>query len=140
MDRPSASLRDLARRLLAVEAAGTGDANAQVQAAVRVCEKLRISLTRFAGTDGFASLLRRALALARAEAPALQVVTSNSNGSLQGLESLMADTPNGGPEALVTLVTHLLGLLETFVGEPLTRRLVAEIWPDMLSKEGRLEN
>ena len=140
MDTASASLRSLARRLLAVEAAGTDDANAQVQGAVRVCEKLRISLTRFAGTDGFASLLRRALALARAEAPALQAVTSNPNGSLQGLESLMADAPNGGPEALVALVTHLLGLLVTFVGEPLTRRLVAEIWPDALSKEGLLEN
>ena len=42
---------------------------AHVHEAVRLCEKLRISLTRFAGADGFISLLRRALVLARAEVP-----------------------------------------------------------------------
>ena len=72
MDTPSPSIRDLARRLLAVEAASQSAADPRVHEAVRVCEKLRISLTRFAGADGFASLLRRALALARAEVPALQ--------------------------------------------------------------------
>ena len=72
MNTPSASIRDRARRLLAVEAANESTSHPRAHEAVRVCEKLRISLTRFAGADGFTSLLRRALALARAEVPALQ--------------------------------------------------------------------
>ena len=47
-------MRDLARRLLAAEAASQTAAGPHVHEAVRVCEKLRISLTRFAGADGFA--------------------------------------------------------------------------------------
>ena len=59
MDTPSPSVRDLARRLVAAEAAIQSAAEPHVQPAVRVCEKLRVSLTRFAGVDGFAVLLRR---------------------------------------------------------------------------------
>ena len=67
-------MRDLARRLLAVEAASQIATGAHAHEAVRVCEKLQISLTRFAGSDGFKSLLRRALALAREDVLALQAV------------------------------------------------------------------
>jgi len=58
--------------MLAVEGASQSATDAHVNEGVRVCEKLQVSLTRFAGADGFTSLLRRALALARAEVPALQ--------------------------------------------------------------------
>ena len=53
MDSPPSSTRDLARRLLAVEAASNGATDGRVHEAVRVREKLRISLTRFAGPEGF---------------------------------------------------------------------------------------
>jgi hypothetical protein len=129
MDTP-ASMRDLARRLLALEAASNNAPGARVHEALRVCEKLRISLTRFAGADGSASLLRRALALSREEVPSLQTVTLKPDGSLEGLEALAADPTNGGPEAAVAITTHVLGLLETFVGEPLTLRLVQLTWPE----------
>ena len=132
MDSPSQFIRDLAQRLLDVEAASQGATGAHVHEAVRVCEKLRISLTRFAGADGFTSLLRRALALARTEFPALHGVTKKADGSLEGLEKLAADAGDsggGGGAALVAIVTHLLGLLVTFIGEPLTLRLVREAWP-----------
>ena len=76
MDTPSPSIRDLARRLLAAEAASQSAAEPRAHAAVRVCEKLRVSLTRFAGVDGFAALLRWALALAREEVPALHGISS----------------------------------------------------------------
>jgi hypothetical protein len=130
MDTPSPSTRDLARRLLAVEAASKSATNAPMHEAARVFEKLRISLTRFAGADGFTSLLRRALALARADVPSLQTITLKPDGSLEGLEGLAVDTPNGGPEAAVAITAHLLGLLVTFIGEPLTLRLVREACPD----------
>jgi len=130
MEIPSALSRDLARRLLAVEAASKSAPNAHVHEAVRVCEKLRISLTRFAGSDGFTSLLRRALTLARADEPLVETVKVKPDGSLEGLDALAADTTNGGSEAAVAITVHLLGLLVTFIGEPLTLRLVRDAWPD----------
>ena len=133
MDKPSPSIRDLARRLLAAEAASPSAAEPRVHAAVRVCEKLRISLTRFAGVDGFTALLRRALALAREEVPALHGITEKTDGSLEGLEKFVADAGNsgvGGSDAAVAITVHLLGLLVTFIGEPLTVRLACEAWPD----------
>ena len=68
-DPPPPLMHDLARRLLAEEAVVRSGDDAQVHEAVRVCEKLRISLTRFAGPDGFSSLLRRALAQPARESP-----------------------------------------------------------------------
>ncbi len=123
-------MRDLARRLVAVEATSQSATGAQVNEAVRVCDKLRISLTRFAGLDGFTSLLRRALALARADVPSLQTVKLKPDCSLEGLGMLAVDATNGGPEAAVAITAHLLGLLETFIGKPFTLRLVREAWPD----------
>jgi hypothetical protein len=130
MEMSSGLSRDLARRLLAVEAASKIAPNAHMHEAVRVCEKLRISLTRFAGSDGFTSLLRRALTLARADDPLVETVEVKPDGSLEGLEALPVDETNGGPEAAVAITAHLLGLLVTFIGEPLTLRLVRDAWPD----------
>ena len=122
-------MRGLARRLLAIELASQTAAGPHVHEVVRVCEKLQISVTRFAGSDGFASLLRRALALARAGNPSLQAVKLKPDGTLDGCESLTIAT-DGEPEAAVAIIAHLLGLLETFVGEPFTLRLVRQAWPD----------
>jgi hypothetical protein len=133
MDTPSPSIRDLARRLLAVEAASQSAADPRVHEAIRVCEKLRVSLTRFAGVDGFTALLRRALALARAEVPALHGITEKADGSMEGLEKIAAAAGSsgvGGNDAAVAITAHLLGLLVTFIGEPLTVRLAREAWPD----------
>ena len=126
---PPASTRDLARRLLAVEAASQAESLPHVHDATRVCEKLRVSLTRFAGADGFTSLMRRALALARAEVPALHRVQITAEGSVEGLDELAADAREGG-EAAAAITTHLLGLLVTFVGERITLKLVHDAWPD----------
>jgi hypothetical protein len=130
MDTPSPSIKNLAKRLLAVEAASPRDAGARVHEAVRVCEKLRVSLTRFAGADGFASLLRRSLALARVEVPSLNRIMVNPDCSMEGLEALATEDADGGIEAATALAAHLLGLLVTFIGEPLTLRLVREAWPN----------
>jgi hypothetical protein len=132
MDTQSSSMRDLARRLLAREAASQSAIGTHVNEAVRVCEKLRTSLTKFAGADGFASLLRRALVLARAEVPSLQSVKVGADGRLEGLEQLAADTGTGAAEseASVAITAHLFGLLVTFIGKPSTLRLLREAWPD----------
>lgn len=136
METLAPSMRSLARRLLAVEAASQSVSGPHTHEAVRVCEKLRISLTRFAGADGFTSLMRRALALARAEFPSVASITVKADCSMEGLEELAADAKksrgggDGGVEAIAAITAHLLGLLVIFIGEPLTLRLVREAWPD----------
>jgi len=130
MDTPSPSMLDLARRLLALEAASRSATETRAHEAVRVCEKLGASLTRFAGAEGFTALLRRALALARANVPSLQTVKVTADGRLEGLEEFAADAQNGAIEATTAITAHLLGLLATFIGEPLMLRLVREAWPD----------
>ena len=106
---------------------------------LRVFEKLRVSLTRFAGADGFASLLRRALVLASADVPSLQSVKIGAYGRLEGFEQVATDTGAGAPgaAAAVEITSHLLGLLVTFIGEPLTLRLVYTAWPDSSLNEER---
>jgi hypothetical protein len=147
-------MRDLALRLLAVSQTVSG---AHVHEAVLVSDKLRISLTRFAGVDGFVSLQRRALVLARAEVPSLQSVKVGADGRLEGFEQQKSgecrvasgeqdeDEHGTSPSPLAThhsplttptegaaaVTAHLLGLLVTFIGEPLTLALVREAWPDI---------
>ena len=58
--------------------------------AALLSERVPVSLTRFAGDYGFAALLRRALALATAEVPALRSVSVSADGRLEGLEQLGA--------------------------------------------------
>ncbi|MGH7871720.1 MAG: hypothetical protein ACREQO_05820 [Candidatus Binatia bacterium] len=122
----------MAERLLALEAASPTATDANMHEAARVCETLRISLIRFAGADGFTSLLRRALAVARSDVPALQSVKVTTEGRLEGLEDVFANAGKVNTEAALALIAHLLGLLATFIGESLTVRLVREGWPDIL--------
>ena len=126
MDEPSPSLRELARRLLAQSRVA---GNTQAQDAALVSERLRESLTKFAGVYGFAALLRRALALATSEVPALVSVSVSAEGHIIGLDKLVAHAAQVREDAAVAMTVRLLGLLVTFVGEPLTLRLVRQSSP-----------
>ena len=130
MDTPSASTRNLARRLLAAEESRLPAPDQHLHAAVRVCDKLRLSLTRLIGADGFTALLRLSVVLARAEVPSLNRIAVKADCSIDGLEALAADDADGGAGAAVELAAQLLGLLVTFIGEPMTLRVVRQSWPD----------
>lgn len=120
---PLSSMRALAQRLLILEGRPQGATGDPADEAVRVFERLRVALARFAGSDGFVSLVRRALALASAHDPSLRQVSVRPDGSLQGLEHVPGD-------AVTAIVAQFLGLLVTFIGEALTLRLVGDAWPD----------
>jgi hypothetical protein len=124
------SMKVMARRLLAAEATSRSEHDAHVYEAIRVYEKLRISLTRFAGPDGFTALMRRALVLARMEVPSLVVVNILSDGSIEGLVEISADSKEAGIESTVAITSNFLDLLVTFIGESLTLRLISDAWPD----------
>ena len=136
MSPPSPYSRDLARRLMT---ASRSAADPQVNDAAAVSERLRVSLTRFAGADGFESLQRRAWTLASAEVPALRRVQVGKGGRLEGLEALAADSRsaagpanagNADEEPAVAITAHLLELMSTFIGNRLTLKLIHEAWPD----------
>lgn len=127
MPESSLSMLELAQRLVA---AGHSGLDPAAEAGVAI-ERLRGSLTRLAGVEGFASLQRRALALAVKKHPSLQRVHVDALGRLQGLEQLAARA--GGDQqaqATIAIIGRLLELLVTFIGEPITLRLLREAWPD----------
>ncbi len=116
--------RELAQRLLAYEGAAESPSKTAMPAVFHVCDKLRRPLSTLAGVAGFRSLLARALAMAKHEAPILGAVKVQEDGSLQGMSAESA-------EAGDVLVAHLIGLMTTFIGEPLTLRFLHDVWPDL---------
>jgi len=134
------AILELARRILAVEAARAKAADARVDEAVRVCEKLQAPLSRLTGPAGFSSLLSRALTLTKGEVPSLRVVQVQRDGSLAGYDQIKHDHDAGAFEkGRVVLVANLLGLLATFIGESLTLRLVLDAWPDVVIDDSDLK-
>jgi hypothetical protein len=143
-------MRDLARRLLTCEDLAGKTSEPSEFATLRVYEKLRQSLSVFAGSAGFQSLASRALALARSEAPSLSAARVSADGSLQGLgefePQIDIDKVGAGEypagEGGIILIARLLGLLLIFLGEALTISLLRATWPwatleDCNSENGR---
>jgi len=129
MNTTSPAMKDLARRLIAFEA--TRDpSDGPVGAMLRACDSLRGPLAKFVGVAGFRSLLSRALVISKAENPSLAAVQVRPDGSLEGLEEVEQNQDAGA-----VIVSQLLGLLVTFIGEPLTLRLVCDACPDATEAE-----
>ncbi|HSR13200.1 MAG TPA: hypothetical protein VLS90_17260 [Thermodesulfobacteriota bacterium] len=94
-DAATPKTRKLAAGLVAREAAsGNPSENGE---AFRACEKMRRHLSKFTGIAGFRALLSRALTLASAEIPWLGSVEVKEDGSLAGLDTLLAQ--QNGDEA-----------------------------------------
>jgi hypothetical protein len=131
MSTASPEIQNLARRLLAFEAAHNNSSDGGVDVVARVIEELRLRLIKLAGVDGFRSLLSRAVTLAKVEVPSLNIVQIRSDGALEGFDGIEGGREAGAAgQAGTVLVAHLLELLVTFIGAPLTLRLVRDIWPD----------
>jgi hypothetical protein len=126
MTRPGITpkARDMAQRLISFEVEAESLSKVKTPAAFIVNEKLRHPLSTLVGTAGFRSLLMRALTLAKREAPILDGVQVKDDGSLEVLTG-------EAMEAGEVLIAHFIGLLETFIGEVLTLRLLHDVWPDL---------
>ena len=131
MSTASPEIQDLARRLLAFESAHDNSSAAGVEVALRVIEELRLRLVKLAGVEGFRALLSRALTLAKPEVPSLNMVQVREDGSVEGFGVIEgSQTTGAATQAGIVLVAHLLELLVTFIGAPLTLSLVRDKWPD----------
>jgi len=131
------TMRDLAHRLFAYEVVAGKTSEPVEFATLRVYEKLRQSLSAFAGVAAFESLAFRALTQAKSEVPSLWAVQVAEGGSLQGLgefepqidmdKDLSGEFPAG--DGGIVLIARLLGLLLIFLGEALTLSLLRNAWP-----------
>jgi hypothetical protein len=73
----------------------------------------------------------RALALSSAYTPWLTPLRIEPDGSIQWAgEALYSDTSDGAEEGGLALVSELVALLITFIGEGITLQLVRSAWPD----------
>jgi hypothetical protein len=120
MGKPTGEMEELAQKLLALEERNGSDTSLEANAPIRVIEKLRILVTRFSGSDGFAALLRRATVLSRTDMSSTSDFKMGKDGSIlfEGLSE----------ETILTLAAHLLDLMATFIGRGLTLTLLREYW------------
>jgi hypothetical protein len=125
---PSPKTRAIAQQLVAHEGRAGNPAEPNAPAAFRVSEKLRRPLSTLVGATGFRALLARALALTKAQVPGLDALQIKPDGSLDGLGEVGVDQQS---EAGAVVIAQLLALLDVFIGNALTQRLVADIWPDL---------
>ena len=130
MSRATPRLRNLARRVIAFEAKKNGPATRNGPPAFPVHEELYPLLESLIGSGGLRALLSRALALAIAELPWLRSIPGSADGALEeGAEPCAQLDPDKFFEGRVVVLAQLLGLLEAFIGESLTMRLVRDAWP-----------
>jgi hypothetical protein len=130
MSQANPRMREYATCLTTHETRRNALSRTKAPPAFHVCEKLRAYLATFMGSAGFREVLLCALPRAASEIPWLRTIRVNPDGSLDGLEKLQAQLgPDELSEGEVVLVAQFLALLEAFIGEGLTLRLVGEIWP-----------
>jgi hypothetical protein len=125
---PPKKTRDLALSLVASEADASTTSLRSEPATVRVYDKLRRQLGSPVGVDGFQALASRALALAKSQSPRLSAVQVTSNGDLRGLGEVQSlSDADEDDEAGIILISQLLGLFLTFLGEATTLRLIEDL-------------
>jgi hypothetical protein len=129
----NAALRQLALKVLAQHAGSTAGAEALAAAARRAYDDLARVSAPLIGQVGVEALAGRALHLAQREYPWL--VQTREPGQAerpftQVIACLERQDPAVAIEAAGAVFATFTGLLITFIGEPLTARLLRQAWPD----------
>ena len=126
----------LALRVLTRQAGSTADAAALAAAARRAYDDLARVSAQLIGQVGVDALTRRALHLAQREYPWLVDTREPEHADgpfTQIIVSLKGQDPAVAAEAAGAVFATFTGLLVTFIGEPLTTRLLRQAWPDAFS-------
>jgi ribosomal protein S12 methylthiotransferase accessory factor YcaO len=131
---PENAARELARQLLAREAAAPDPHGSDTTAAAdRVCRRVSDELARWIGHDGCRALFARSLATAQAEGhPVLDAVRTSAR-SVYCLDGLTASAArygaaaaNDGAAAILSALIELLGRL---IGDDMALHLVEQSTP-----------
>jgi hypothetical protein len=146
----NAALRQLALKVLAQRAGPTAGAEALAAATLRAYDDLARVSAPLIGQVGIDALTGRALHLTQQEYPWLvgtrdgtPALTERTSGTpppeqadgpfAQVIFNLERQDPAVATEAAGAVFATLTGLLVTFIGEPLTARLLRQAWPDAFS-------
>jgi hypothetical protein len=132
MSQTTFPMRELARQVLArVPRRGMPAADERLPT-FHAIVRLRPQLAVLVGNGGMRALLLRALVLAGDEIPWLRTVRVDASASLVGLDLQQAQlSPKDFLEGKVLLLAQVFSLMETFIGEAMTLRLVQEAWPEV---------
>jgi hypothetical protein len=131
-----AALRQVVLKVLTHQAGADTDAAAVAAAARRAYDDLARVLTPLIGQVGIDALSARAVHLAQREYPWLATTREpeHAGGPFTPVNvSLERQDPALATEAAAAVLAILTGLLATFIGEPLTTRLMRQAWPDGFS-------
>jgi hypothetical protein len=124
----SAAAKEAARQLWVHEGLDAAAPQEMAAAAEQGCARLRAGLTRWIGSDGYGSLVDRALQQARAGHPSLAGLQCQA-GDVQGVAAVVG--VHGAAEVregIVELVALLIDLLGRLIGEDMATRLVEQAW------------
>jgi hypothetical protein len=124
----------LARWLVTTEVGDAEGRPADPAAAGRVFDKLGQRLAQLITPVGSEALLRRAVHLTHTEFPFLDGVQAAS--SVDPLTTRLREAaatvePSQAQEAFVSVLGTLVALLESFIGQDLTFRLLRDVWPEL---------
>jgi hypothetical protein len=128
-----ATLRQLALKVLAQHAGSAAGAEALAAAARRAYDDLARVSAPLIGQVGVEALTGRAVNLAQREYPWLFQTREPEQAErpfTQVIACLERQDPAVAIEAAGAVFATLTGLLVTFIGEPLTARLLRQAWPD----------
>ena len=131
-----AALRQLALNVLAQHAGPTPDAEAVAAAARRAYDDLARVSAPLIGQVGFDALASRAVHLAQRDCPWLvqPIQPRQAEGPVaQVIAGLERQDPALAADCAAALFATLIGLLVTFIGEPLTIGLLRKAWPGAFS-------
>jgi hypothetical protein len=137
------ALRQLALKVLAQQASPGADAEDLAAAARRAYDDLARVSAPLIGQLGVDALTRRALHLAQREYPSLLPGRDPEQAQdpfTQVLGALQRQDPAVATEAAGAVFATLMGLLVTFIGEPLTVNLLRKAWPDAFRTRGTEEH
>jgi hypothetical protein len=129
----SPNQRRLAVWLLRRDVNDSDEPDVVLGAAERSLQMLCMRLAKLVTASGCQLLLARAIHLAAVENPILRSVSA---GMVPGvcLEGLRESGPGVALEqmeaGLVAVMAQFIGLLDLFIGEGVTGRLVRDVWPD----------
>ena len=129
----NAALRQLALKVLAQHAGSAAGAEAIAAAARRAYDDLARVSAPLIGQVGVEALTGRALHLAQREYPWLVQTREPEQAErpfIQVIACLERQDPAVAIEAAGAVFATFTGLLVTFIGEPLTARLLRQAWPD----------
>ncbi|HEY3446543.1 MAG TPA: hypothetical protein VGK67_09260 [Myxococcales bacterium] len=128
--------RQLAERIVALEDVRVARGEDFPKELERLISRLGSAVAKQLGAHGFDLLVGRSIELTRARHPWLGAYEHPRGGvSMSGGAVPPGQDPAEAQAALAEVVARFVWLLESFLGEDLTRRMLSETWAGLQSEE-----